>query len=201
MSKPAFIAVSIADVWAERRRWLGALDRTEREQLDAMTVPKRQRDWLAGRVAAKRAVQRRTGAPLWAIGIRAIADGAESGRPFAILGGKRFEHLSITHAGDVAVAVSAGQPAGIDVEVIEPRPELETLAFTETERADFDRLDGDNRDEAMTLMWCAKEAVAKHRGVGLRASFRELSVPPGMHVQQRTFEHGGCRMASAWLVC
>lgn len=201
MSEPALVMVSIAEVWSQRDRVLAALDAEERRTFDRLHVTKRRRDWLAGRIAAKRAVQRRCGAPLSVIGIRALEHGRCAGRPFAVVDGREIGGLSIAHAGDLAVALTGDTAVGVDIETIEPRPQLEGLAFTDAERARWQHLGGAARDEAITVRWCEKEAFAKHAGVGLRASFRALDVPADVPVQSRIFEHGDCRMASAWLVC
>jgi phosphopantetheinyl transferase len=119
------------------------------------------RAWLLGRIAIKDAVRlsRGLGAqPIFPVEIevkidpqgRAIVDGA---------------HVSVSHKDDVAVAISGSQPVGIDIETIAPR----TDGFIRISFADGELALGAHRekDEWMTRLWTAKEAVAKMRGTGM----------------------------------
>ena len=193
--------VSTADVWASRERFLCTLSPSERRTFDALAdIDKRRREWLAGRVAAKRAVQQRLGAPMSAVEIRAIQCGPTKGRPFAAVGGEPSSlSLSISHAADVAAAIVTRRPVGLDVEVIEARPHIEPLAFGPAERAAWADLRGADRDARVTMAWCEKEAIAKASGVGLRTSFAALDprVHPEVRIESSTFVHRGCAMAWA----
>ena len=75
--------------------------------------------------------------------------------------------VSIAHKGDAAVAIAAaGHDVGIDVERVEPRDRaFAEIAFSDDEL----RLiaPSDDRDEWLTRLWAAKEAVGKARGTGL----------------------------------
>lgn len=177
--------VSVLEVWSHRATLLPSLTQDEREVFDRLSVDKRMKDWLAGRVAAKRAVQRKTGLPFDRIEIRV----AEGGRPLVYLDGEPSPwHVSITHSGDVAAAVAGDAPLGLDVESIEPREaSFETLVLAPEDRA---RLNGaGDRDARLTLIWCEKEAYAKLIGEGLRIPFSRLSVPKEVRVETGRFEH------------
>ena len=78
------IAVSIDEVWRARDRLVGALSPRERRELEGFRVTKRKRDWLAGRIAAKRAAQRQTGAPFSRISVNTVRDGPDRGRPYLL---------------------------------------------------------------------------------------------------------------------
>lgn len=170
------IALSIDEVWLARGRLLDGLTRGEREDFEALRYDKRRRDWLGGRIAAKRAIQRTCGLPFSALEVRAEQDGPTSGRPVAWIGGRRVGYLSITHSGDLAMATWSENAVGVDAEIVEPRDEsfLE-LAFSDRELARIDR--AENRDVEITRVWCEKEAYAKYLGVGFRRSFSDLVVP------------------------
>jgi len=109
----------------------------------------------------------------------------------------RTMYVSITHAGDVAAAVAGDEPLGLDVEVVEPRPEIETLAFSPEERRAWVGLTGVERSAAVTRAWCEKEAIAKRRGVGFRDTFDALVARDATHVRHGTFIHRGILMAWA----
>jgi phosphopantetheine--protein transferase-like protein len=149
------------------RRFLGEAERAEYER----QTPRRQRSWLAGRIAAKDAVRtllwRLGHGPLFPVEI-AIAN-EPSGRPVVRTSTGRNLRVSIAHKGNVAVAMACEQrPVGIDIERIETRGEsFAELSFTEDEL----RLVKDEpRDEAWTRLWSAKEAAAKACGTGLVGS-------------------------------
>ena len=149
------------------RRFLGERERIEYEQ----KTPRRQRCWLAGRIAAKDAVRdllwRMGHGPIFPIEI-GIAN-EPSGRPVARTPTGRDVSISIAHKNDVAVAIACeGGPAGIDIERIEPRAEsFAELSFTKDE---LRLVEGEPRDEGWTRLWTAKEAAAKAAGTGLSGS-------------------------------
>jgi phosphopantetheinyl transferase len=170
-------AVSIPDVWADRARLLEPFSPFERSTFDGFHVDKRKQDWLAGRVAAKCAVERATGLPMSRIEIRVDTVGPTRGRPYAALRDKDtiLGVLSITHAGWIAAATFSSLPVGLDLELVMPRDEsFEQLAFLPEERTAWSHLTGAARDNAVTRAWCFKEAVSKWRGCGLTVPFDEL---------------------------
>lgn len=156
------------------------LSPTEQKVFSELKTPKRQQDWLAGRIVAKRLLRERRFAtedaviPYGAISILADPMGAPE---IAIVGeslpGPR---MSIAHGGGLAVAMIATQAnerPGIDVEVVEKREEgFAADYFTEGEvtvarmSPDFDR--------TLTVMWALKEAVLKALGIGARVDMREV---------------------------
>jgi phosphopantetheinyl transferase len=174
------ILVSIAEIAADTERWTSALGPQERRIHERFTVDKRRADWLAGRIAAKRAVQRAHGLPFSRIEILAQAAGPTRGRPEALIDGRLAPgHLSISHSGDLAAAAYEPGPIGIDLEQVSPRDRafLE-LAFDDQERAAFSLVpEGFERDAAITGAWCMKEALSKWIGAGLRVPFHRLTVP------------------------
>jgi phosphopantetheinyl transferase len=173
------IAVAIPEVWDARETMLRLLTARERETFDGFVVEKRRQDWLAGRVAAKACVERATGVPRSRVEVRVDTVGPTRGRPYAALAdrGAPLGVLSVSHAGFVAAAAFSPLPIGLDLELVVPRDEsFERFAFTASERAAWRHLDGAARDDAVTRAWCMKEAIAKWRGTGLRASLDALEL-------------------------
>ena len=143
---------------------------------------------LWGRVAAKEAVRTIWAAegkpPVYPADLRIESDA--HGRPWvrSLLEPERTDlpAVSIAHTAGVAVALAASDPdtrVGIDVEPIADRsPDFEGLAFNAGERAWLDRLAPTDpaagpdshacRAEWVARFWCAKEAVAKSTGLGLK---------------------------------
>jgi phosphopantetheine--protein transferase-like protein len=147
------------------RRYLNVRERLDHDALG----PRGRRSWLLGRMAIKDAVRRhlwqRDGVtPIWPIEIE--VGNEPSGRPVVT---SRFEgdlRVSVAHKDDLAVAiVGEGYDVGIDVEKIAPRTEtFAGIAYTPDELA---RGAGRDRNEWLTRLWAAKEAVAKLRGTGM----------------------------------
>ena len=86
--------------------------------------------------------------------------------------------ISIAHCDGKGVClVAIGRDVGVDMEKIEARPEsFETTAFRDEELALIADLGGEQRDEWITRMWCAKEAVAKMRGTGFQGNPKRFPV-------------------------
>ncbi len=179
------VFIAIEEVITRQHDFLALLTEREHATFAALRVGKRKSDWLAGRVAAKMAVQSVTGAPLSTIEIKTVEDGAQSGRPFV-----DGLFLSITHSGDIAAATASTRPVGLDVEVVEHRPELLGIAFSP------DELPVNPSCEQVTLAWCQKEAFAKLLGIGFRAAFTELRLPEGLDATLGTFSHN--EVSYAW---
>ena len=143
----------------------------------------RRTEWLFGRVAAKEAVRRYLKdyyQARWSdADIRIWADG--SGKPHAL--GAWNDYLStkldiaIAHTAQFVVAiVAANAHVGVDVESIQRdlSEEFASGVFTPEEleiaagAADASR--------ALIRFWCAKEAVSKALGTGIRYSPKEMRV-------------------------
>jgi 4'-phosphopantetheinyl transferase len=192
---PADVAlVSIAEVWAHRETFIAALSERERAIEAAIRIEKRRRDFLAGRIAAKRAIQRSIGCPFARISILASSDRVTHGRPEVAIDGVLRPDLtiSISHSGDLAAASMGGGRVGFDLETVERRDRsFEAIAFTERELASLRSLEGRTRDVAVTRLWCKKEAIAKWKGVGFRAAFSELVDPDRARIEEGAFHFRG----------
>jgi phosphopantetheinyl transferase len=173
--------------------WLRALAHAvlsprEREAWRELPGPERRRiEWLLGRCCAKDAVRllaRESGQQvLLPADVVIIPD--ENGQPQVVAGSVR-PAISISHADGVAVAAATlqeGMAIGIDVQRLDPsRDGFEDVALCEQERALLPAGDAERRRELVLRFWCAKEAVGKALGYGLRGG-------PGSMIVQ-SFEAG-----------
>jgi phosphopantetheinyl transferase len=137
---------------------------------DLGRFPDRQRQWLLGRIVAKDAarswIARRAGSAM-AHPAAVAVEVDENGSPI-IAGFAAPPKLSIAHCEDRAVAAAQSQSVGVDIERIATRDAafLETIA-TVQERDLLEAFSQSERDEWITRLWCAKEAVGKLLGVGI----------------------------------
>jgi phosphopantetheine--protein transferase-like protein len=137
--------------------------------------PKRRREWLSGRVAAKKAVQRWIEDKTTRPSLSAITiDTGTNGAPLCI------EHpevwVSISHSHENAVAVAARNPVGIDIERIS---NMDTVLlrwfFTPNERGWINSEHHlTDRQKLMADAWTAKEAVSKLQLKGGRIDFMQI---------------------------
>lgn len=200
----------------EAERLLGApadlLSPAEAAVLGAFPVQKRRRDWLAGRLAAKRALSAVLGVP--AGGIEILNE--PSGAPRARIPNRTAPAFSISHCarGGLCAVLSGPGLIGADFEPIASHgPAVLDLFVHRAELAPLD-------EEAalwQTRLWTAKEAVLKLLELGLSCDprdvrwfsatarleldgpalrrWRELGAPP-IRVEHRRFED--CLIAVAF---
>lgn len=172
----------------------------EERRYSEFRVPKRRREWLGGRRAAKQAVRHRHTAGV--IEIDASGHGPEAGRPFYRLDGKPgpFD-LSIAHSGSLAVAAISrreGDRIGIDVEPVCERAEsFENVAFSVREIGYLAAVARAGRPRAVTAAWIAKECLLKAVGTGLRLPLRSIEVLPAVLRLEGTTE---CALAELFRV-
>ncbi len=130
----------------------------ERRFLDRLTLPKRRREWLGGRLAAKYCLQQLLGESR--LSGCAILPGAQ-GQPLPQCGaGPCPCHISLSHSDGYAAAVAARSNCGIDIQ----RKTKKLLAVQERfarpeECALLERLA--DPLTGLALLWAAKEAVKK----------------------------------------
>jgi 4'-phosphopantetheinyl transferase EntD len=162
---PAIVERTVA-----RRGVSALLSPAERETLETLVLEKRRRDWVAGRLAAKRAVRRACRAVgetipgHAAIDIRNEAGGAPAftvrEQPWLA---ERF-NLSIAHSHGAAAAAIAETATtgrvGVDLEVTKP---LDLALVRRVLNAhELARLDDSRRPHpAPLVLWTAKEAAMK----------------------------------------
>lgn len=140
----------------------------------AALAPVRRRDWVAGRLALRAALD--------AAGLAAAAPVLADDRGAPVLpagiGG------SVSHKRGLAVALAApaaGACVGVDVEVLAaPRVDIGPRILTEAEREALASLDAAARGLAITLRFALKEAIYKAIDPFVRryVGFREVAVWP-----------------------
>jgi acyl transferase domain-containing protein/phosphopantetheinyl transferase (holo-ACP synthase) len=163
------------------RRYLRADERAEYESLH----PLAQRQWLLGRIAGKDAVRQwhwqRGCGPLYPCEVGIGAD--EQGR-LSIIGGPPAAGLRVSvantacrgRAAGLGVALAGTGQIGIAIGVVaEETSGAQDFALTTTERAQLDRLAGE-QSIWFTRFSTAKEAVAKALGTGRPHDFVITSV-------------------------
>ncbi len=160
---------------ADQDQMQGLLSLEERQRLDAFSDPKRRREFVLGRAAARLLLAERLAVAPSEVPLRVTARGAVE----VDADGWR---LSIAHSGDWAVAGVSPRRIGVDIERIAPRvPELERYMLhpDDPPLADMAPLD---KERANILCWTLKEATLKamHRGLGYSPKKLRLAVDFGM---------------------
>jgi 4'-phosphopantetheinyl transferase len=174
--------------WGEvGREQESALSPLEREGLARCRTDKRRREFIAGRLAAHRALA------LLEPGLRAEVtareEGPDSGRPLFLP--RRGVALSISHSEGLAVAaVSRGGALGVDLEHrVEAGEAFLEEAFAPGEWEGYVPVCAGRMDPA-TAAWAMKEAVLKVWGVGLRAPLQKVAVRPELLGMEERREEG-----------
>ena len=160
------------------------LDAFERREFAEMTgSTSRRTEWLFGRAAAKEAVRRFLKVyyqARWSdADIRIWAD--DSGKPHALGAWQDFLatklDIAISHTNRFVVAVAAANArVGIDAESVERDLSEEFTAGVFTPEELELAAQAANASQAIIKFWCAKEAVSKALGTGIRYSPREIVV-------------------------
>jgi 4'-phosphopantetheinyl transferase len=180
----------------EERGTLVQAQLTPRElaRYDALApFTKRQLEWLAGRIAAKRSVAELTGAPPSEI---EILQDDHASRPYVAVPGI---HIGISHSFEVALGAAAPHAIGVDIELVRPLPaELIEYAFVAGE---LDPLGADSA--AIVRLWTMKESFVKMLGLGIGA-FDDLRLRSYDRGRSSWFTRGrvaaalGARQARCW---
>ncbi|MGY6026527.1 4'-phosphopantetheinyl transferase family protein [Streptomyces spinosirectus] len=166
----------------------------ERARMARMLMPRRRRQFLAGRLLCRHALSVRTGHPPdgWRFPVNAF------GRPEPEPGryGVRF-NLSHTD-GLVVCAVTDGAACGADVEgpLAEESAAHVARFFSPAERAELAALPQAERAARTGELWVLKEAYLKALGIGGRRDFDGFSFSPRtaaritVHDPQQTYGSG-----------
>jgi 4'-phosphopantetheinyl transferase len=119
--------------------------------------PRRRAEFVAGRNAARAAVVRLLGIEdLNEIEILKDATGA----PFVV--NHPNVRVSITHSNQVAVAVAAFVPVGVDLEADEARPPaFSRMFFSRNEQQSLSAAPGHDQQTMLNTLWTRKEAICK----------------------------------------
>jgi 4'-phosphopantetheinyl transferase len=165
-----------ADVPADN----GWLTGREQSRLQALTIPKRSKDWRLGRWTAKAAVRALEALEGRHLRFTDIEIGVlPSGAPRAYVGSSEL-NLSISHRDDLGLCVVSRSelPLGCDIEIVEPRVASFTAEYFTAEEQDCicRSRDPESVSKLVTLFWSAKESVLKALQLGLRCPLTYLSV-------------------------
>ena len=182
----------VRDFFERKPSWLAPEEETLRQSYG---LEKRHDEWLAGRVAAKRAVQMHTGLPFRSLVIRRSTLDTNRGQPEVFVDGltRLPGHLSISHASGYAAASFTAGRVGVDLErIFTPEESLLETVFSAEERLRISKLPEERRAAASTLAWCQKEAYAKWLGRGFALPL--VSLEPSLDDRVR-FEHGALPFA------
>lgn len=145
-------------------------------------VPKRQTEWLLGRVAAKDAARRwlasQTNADMVHPATLRIEQNSQ-GQPVIgeMPGLTKRPFLSIAHSNGQAMALAHVLPVGVDMEPVEPREPgfLDTIT-SDRERTYLATIPDMHDPTWATRIWCAKEAAGKALGTGIGPTPHSLEV-------------------------
>jgi phosphopantetheinyl transferase len=165
---------------AQGQAWPDLLSPREEKLLAGLGHVPRRRKWLMGRAAAKRLVRDMLGdgqVPEKKISVL----NQPSGEPFVLIEGKGgWDYpISISHRSEVGMAAAPMDPAariGADLETVEPRDAALVRQFYTDGEAQVVDAAGKDRDEIVSRIWSAKEAVLKLLGLGLRIDTRGVLV-------------------------
>jgi len=143
--------------------WLCVLTPRERREYDALPHAPRQRDWLAGRGAAKRAIGARWDVSADQIELRSLPNAAPRARIRTVAGGwsALSDRLTIAHRDGFALAAAfpSASCIGVDVERAgEPSSRELRYFLSDDERSRHAGVDA-------TLVWVLKEAAWKALGL------------------------------------
>lgn len=165
----------------------GYLSFSEKVREKLKTSPSVRRNWLLGRLATKIAAE-----SLWPESEMEVVRGPQ-GRPLFGFGRRVGRHVSISHTGGAALAAVGEIPVGVDLERAERFLSQRVLGFAFSP-AELELIPGgggfigpgdspDSGDSSgranfpwALALWCAREAAAKSRGLGLLNHLRQVRV-------------------------
>ncbi|GAB5535167.1 MAG: hypothetical protein Rubg2KO_14160 [Rubricoccaceae bacterium] len=148
---------------------LDALPTDELARLATFASAERRRQFVLGRLAARRLVGHQLELPPQDVEIEMGRDGAPN---------VQSGFLSIAHGGRglaaVGVAAQAQAPIGVDAETVRTRhPRLAARILRPDESDVLDALGGESAS-SLTLLWALKESVLKGQRTGLRAGAQSV---------------------------
>lgn len=162
------LSCSIVKIGSEPENKEGLLCYKERLKLNTLRSNKRKVEWISGRIAAKKALEKYNG------DINSEVINRESGQPYF----PDYPELTLTisHSKDYAVAVVSGCKVGVDIEVVDERPDsLTRFFYTVREKENLKNIKSSEKSRLMTEYWTRKEAYAKFLGVGGTIPFNSIN--------------------------
>jgi len=153
----------------ERNILINLLSKQEKGLFATYSYPKRQQEWLGGRLACKQALFRLPGPMIssWPDQSASLSIlPAPNGRPVLTCASAsaNLPCISISHSGRYAVGMAAiGASCGLDIQIITSKIIKVQSHFAQPEEIDLLNIHAPdlNLDEHLTLLWAAKEAIKK----------------------------------------
>lgn len=154
------------------------LTRAELRLCSRFRAERRQRDWLAGRLAAKKLIQRHFQKTREFTLTHIEITNDEVGAPIVCVLGDGGLNISISHSEGHGLAGFAVQSRlGVDLQKIRPvRPGLLERILSERERNQLTKHFAAREDEGVTLFWALKEAVMKAQRARIAPRFQEIEI-------------------------
>jgi phosphopantetheinyl transferase len=159
----AFAGVAVASVPIARQRdcrgdcLAGGLVQGEHALCARLRCASRRAQFVAGRVAARQALAC-LGKDFASFPVEILRD--RQGAPFVV--GHPTVQISISHANDIALAVAAHVPVGVDLEADDPRPVgFARLFCSAGEQRRLSTASHQDRQTLLNTLWTRKEAVSK----------------------------------------
>ena len=117
---------------------------------------------------------------------------ASNGKPFVNTSSGESVEFSSSHSNHLGVvAISIGQPLGIDVESLSDLPDSTDFTSSITHGSEFNEireLPLLSQSRALLRIWTQKEAYLKATGEGLRVSLQDFAVPIDSEPIGQTFD-------------
>lgn len=143
------------------------LSSDELERARRFRVAGAQRQYVVGRSALRRILARFIGKPATELHFKYTA----TGKPLLAVPAATDLSFNLSHSGDwVVIAVAQNRRVGVDLELIQDRPELRQIArsfWAESEWAALERVPAQRWLHAFYRVWTRKEAVLKACGRGI----------------------------------
>ena len=159
-----------ADVLSCFKRWLSEDELARAECFRSDLVRAR---YIVGRAALRRVLADRLGCLPAAVRFSC----GSNGKPM-LEGGRSHVEFNLAHSGgDAVIALTDGAAVGVDIELLRPIADVESLArlvFSDAERRELELVS--DPVSAFLNGWTRKEAYVKALGLGLTAPLTEITV-------------------------
>jgi 4'-phosphopantetheinyl transferase len=159
-----------ADSLGRFRHWLSNDELAKAERFHSDLDGAR---YIVGRAALRRVLADRLGCSPAAVRFSY----GRNGKPMLEAGQGHVEFNLAHSGGDAVIALAAGAAIGVDIELLRPIPDVESLArlaFSDIERRELEL--APDPVSAFLNGWTRKEAYVKALGLGLTAPLMEITV-------------------------
>jgi 4'-phosphopantetheinyl transferase len=176
-SGPRVVEIWWARIRDARPELAADLDAAERGRMAAYARDEDKARFLLGAAVIRRVLGRELEIPPAQVRLNRTCP--DCGRPHGKVATEGMQ-LSVSHSGElIAVAFHPSTAVGIDVELVNPKIDADSLAavsLSELEAAQLAEVEPAERARAFTQYWTRKEAVVKATGDGIRADLRKVIV-------------------------